>query len=80
MENYIVKIRSLDEDGNVYFGTGIVVGDHKVLTASHVVRGESHSLLTETSEIPLLIQQAKGSVTILLAEEKIPNKHNDMCV
>lgn len=74
MENYIVKIRSLDEDGNVYFGTGIVVGDHKVLTASHVVRGESHSLLTETSEIPLLIQQAKGSVAILLAEEKIPNK------
>lgn len=78
MENYIVRIQSFDEYSNVYFGTGIVVGDHKVLTARHVVCGESHMLLTETSKIPLHIQQEKGSAVVLIAEERIPGKAADI--
>ena len=33
MEDYIVRIQSAAEGNPVYFGTGIVVSDHEVLTA-----------------------------------------------
>lgn len=46
MEDYIVRIQSAVEGKPVYFGTGIVISGHEVLTARHVVSGESHLLLT----------------------------------
>ena len=53
MEDYIVRIQSIVEGKPAYFGTGIVVGSHEVLTARHVVSGESHVLLTEDRNSPI---------------------------
>ena len=55
MEDYIVRIQSIVEGKPAYFGTGIVVGSHEVLTARHVVSGESHVLLTEDRNIQLSV-------------------------
>ena len=56
MEDYIVRIQSAAEGNPVYFGTGIVVSDHEVLTTRHVVRGESHVLVKENGVIALCVQ------------------------
>lgn len=74
MEDYIVRIRSFDENGYIYFGTGIVVSSNEVLSASHVVRGHSHTLLIEDMEIPLYIQRETESAAILTTDGELPIK------
>lgn len=72
MEDYIVRIQSAVEGRPVYFGTGIVVSDHEVLTARHVVSGKSHLLLTGDGSIPLSVQNETDSAVILHADQRLP--------
>lgn len=72
MEDYIVRIQSIVEGKPAYFGTGIVVGSHEVLTARHVVSGESHVLLTEDRNIPLSVQNETDAVVLLYTDLQLP--------
>lgn len=72
MEDYIVRIQSAVEGKPVYFGTGIVISGHEVLTARHVVSGESHLLLTGDGSIPLSVQNETDSAVILHAGQQLP--------
>ena len=72
MEDYIVRIQSAVEGQPTYFGTGIVVSGHEVLTARHVVCGESHGLLTEDGIIPLSVQGKTDAVVLLHTDQQLP--------
>lgn len=72
MEDYIVRIQSVIEGQPAYFGTGIVVSGHEVLTARHVVSGESHVLLTEDGSISLSVQDETDAAVLLHADQRLP--------
>lgn len=78
MEDYIVRIQSAAEGNPVYFGTGIVVSDHEVLTARHVVSGESHVLVTENGSIPLSVQNETDAAVLLHADRRLPFRSADI--
>lgn len=40
MEDYILKVNSYVNDGEIEFGTGIAIDTNLVITPSHVVIGE----------------------------------------
>jgi len=48
MEGYIVRIKSYDEDNEcIDNGTGIFIGDNKILTALHTVEGYINKIIVD---------------------------------
>lgn len=72
MEDYIVRIKSFDEDNEcIENGTGIFIGDNKILTALHTVEGYINKVIIDKREIEAKILKNNDSVAILETEENI---------
>ena len=65
MEDYILKVKSYKNNGEIEFGTGIAIDTNLVITPSHVVIGERHSVIVEDQEINASIQNSNNHFTIL---------------
>lgn len=65
MEDYILKVKSYRNDGEIEFGTGIAIAMNLVITPSHVVIGERHSVIVENQEINASFQNSNDHFTIL---------------
>lgn len=65
MKDYILKVKSYRNDGEIEFGTGIAIAMNLVITPSHVVIGEKHSVIVENQEIKASIQNSNDHFTIL---------------
>ena len=65
MEDYIIKVKSYKNNGEIEFGTGIAIDTNLVITPSHVVIGERHSVIVEDQEINASIQNSNNHFTIL---------------
>lgn len=65
MEDYILKVKSYKNNGEIEFGTGIAIDTNLVITPSHVVIGERHSVIVEDQEINATIQNSNNHFTIL---------------
>lgn len=65
MKDYILKVKSYRNDGEIEFGTGIAIAMNLVITPSHVVIGEKHSVILENQEIKASIQNSNDHFTIL---------------
>lgn len=65
MEDYILKVKSYINDSGAECGTGIAIDTNLVITPSHVVIGEKHSVTVGNQEINATIQNSNDHFTIL---------------
>lgn len=72
MEEYIVRIKSYDEyDECIENGTGILIGNNKILTALHTVCGDRNKVVIDDREIDAKISDENDAVAILEVDEQI---------
>lgn len=72
MEDYIVRIQSYDEDNEcIENGTGICIGDNKILTALHTICGHINKVVIDRREIDAKILDKNEAVAILELDEHI---------
>ena len=71
MDNFIVKLRSYKEGECIRYGTGIVISSERIVTATHVVCGDQHTVVANEEEIPLSIVQKNDAVAILFSEQTL---------
>ena len=65
MEKYIVKIKSYYKDKIAQYGTGIVISENLILTASHILCGDRHTVEIDGKEVETEIHTTEGSGAVL---------------
>ncbi len=72
MEAYIVRIKSYDEYNDcIENGTGILIGNNKILTSLHTVCGDRNKVVINDRDIDAKISDENDAVAILEIDEKI---------
>lgn len=74
MNEYIVRVESFIGDNSIEKGTGLVIAPNLVLTAEHVVPGNSHKVIVNGSMIEAEIVKKNNTVAILKLPEDIQIK------
>lgn len=65
MEDYILKVKSYRNDGEIGFGTGVAIASNLVITPSHVVIGEKHTIIICENEFEVSIISDNDLFSIL---------------
>ena len=65
MEDYILKVKSYRNDGEIEFGTGVAIASNLVITPSHVVIGEKHTIIICENEFEVSIISDNDLFSIL---------------
>jgi len=72
MESFVIRIRAYYKGDCIRCGTGIVINNREVLTATHVVCGDQHTIVVaEGKEIPLSKVRANDVATVLRTEQPL---------
>ncbi len=71
MEDYILKVKSYRNDGEIECGTGIAIATNLVITPSHVVIGEKHTIIMAENEIEASIISKNDNFSILKTYDNI---------
>lgn len=65
MEDYILKVKSYKNDDGIEYGTGIAVAKNLVITPSHVVIGEKHTIIICENEFEVSVISDNDLFSIL---------------
>ncbi len=68
MEKYIVKIKSHYKNQVIQYGTGIVISENLILTASHILCGDRYTVEIDGKEVETELHTTEGSGAILKAQ------------
>ena len=71
MEDYILKVNSYVNDGEIEFGTGIAIDTNLVITPSHVVIGEKNTIIMNEEVFEASIISSNEHFSVLKINENI---------
>lgn len=68
MEKYIVKIKSYYKNQVAQYGTGIVISENLILTASHILCGDRYTVEIDGKEVEAELHITEGSGATLQSQ------------